>query len=69
MKQLYDAYVIWSEGHGYAKADPAPVFGRNLAAAVPHVRVRGRAPNRFYEGVGLRAAAEGEIERARRAAE
>jgi putative DNA primase/helicase len=69
VKSLYDAYVLWCEGHGYAKADPAPVFGRNLGAALPRVRVRGRAPNRFYQGVALSSEGERQIERARRGAE
>jgi putative DNA primase/helicase len=53
VKTLFRAWQDWCDMHGY-KAGPAQVFGRNLLAALPQVRVRGRAPSRFYEGVGLK---------------
>ena len=43
------------------------MFGKDLLAAAPDVGVRGRAPERFYEGVALTAEGNREYERARRA--
>ena len=45
----------------------AAVFGRDLLAAAPDVGVRGRAPERFYDGVALTAEGNRECQRARRA--
>lgn len=54
VRTLYLAWRRWCEAHAH-KPGPDHVFGRNLHAALPQMRARGRAPDRFYEGVGLSA--------------
>jgi putative DNA primase/helicase len=57
--ELYARWRSWAEDGGHAKSTKQ-VFGRDLRAAVPRVRVvrprDGDARQRVYVGVGLRAA-------------
>jgi len=51
VKKLYDAWAHWSELEGN-HAGSNIVFGRNISAAAPHVRRRGKGQDRFYQGIG-----------------
>jgi putative DNA primase/helicase len=52
VRELYDAYIKWSKLEGH-KTKSNAMFGRDLRAIAPLIRVRGRAPDRFYEGIAL----------------
>jgi putative DNA primase/helicase len=49
---LYDAYTKWCEVEGHKPKSNA-WFGRDLRAAIPHVKSRGQGHDRFYEGIDL----------------
>src|SRR5690606_29241429 len=59
---LYDAWRQWCEANGRDHPGTKQTFGRDLAAAVPHLRVSQRRIGgrvvRVYEGIGLRDDAE-----------
>jgi putative DNA primase/helicase len=56
--ELYDAFSDWAEKQGQTHVGTAAVFGRDLHAAVPTIRVRnlreGDARSRSYAGISLR---------------
>jgi putative DNA primase/helicase len=52
VKGLYSAWTRWCELEGH-KPGSQIVFGRNLKAAYPQIRPRGRGMERFYAGIGL----------------
>lgn len=56
---LYLAWMQWCTEHGREQAGTVQIFGRNLSAAVPGVRVTrprtGDGRERRYEGLGLKA--------------
>jgi putative DNA primase/helicase len=66
VKSLYSAWGQWCELEGH-KAGAQSVFGRNLKAALPQVKIRGRGVDRFYAGVGLSEEGEKHYEQAWRA--
>jgi putative DNA primase/helicase len=68
VKVLYDAWYYWCEQHGH-KPGSDHVFGRNLHAALPHIRPRGRSPERFYQGVGLSEGGKEQYEATRRSSD
>lgn len=56
--ELFDAWCYWAAREGREHPGSAAIFGRNLSAAVPSVRVTQRRVNggerqRFYEGIRL----------------
>jgi putative DNA primase/helicase len=55
--ELYDAWVQWCQEQGRKEPGTAPMFGRDLAAAVPTVRLKqireGPKRYRVYEGIEL----------------
>jgi putative DNA primase/helicase len=55
--RLYDAWTAWCEGQGRARAGSKQLFGRDLSAACPGVRVAQRRDGeyryRVYEGIDL----------------
>jgi putative DNA primase/helicase len=59
VRELYQAWRRWSRDHGRARATTEQVFGRDLRAAVPGLKVArprdGDAPSRprHYEGIAL----------------
>ena len=57
---LYEAYKIWCTANEYPKA-PKHVFGRDLRAAVPSIRLSqpgaAHQRGRFYLGIALRSVA------------
>jgi len=54
LDDLYRAWKTWCEDEGRESPGPKILFGRNLLAAMPHVRSRrGTDDGRFYEGIGL----------------
>ena len=57
---LYRAFVTWCEDEGRRHVPTRQGFGRELAAAVPGLRAarRNHQTGRFYEGIGLSAAAD-----------
>ncbi len=54
---LYEAWVEWAEGNGHVKKTKQ-VFGRDLRAALPNVKVEqpgsGNNRERWYTGIRLR---------------
>jgi putative DNA primase/helicase len=52
VKELYAAYRHWCSDHGVGVSNSI-VFGRNLHAAQPSSKVRGRGERRHYTGVRL----------------
>jgi putative DNA primase/helicase len=54
---IWDAWKAWAEENGHSKSTKQ-TLGRNLRAAVPHVRMvharSGGQRERVYRGVGLR---------------
>jgi P4 family phage/plasmid primase-like protien len=66
VKGLFRAWGQWCELEGH-KAGSQIVFGRNLKAALPRVKARGRGVDRFYEGVALSKEGEERYDHALRA--
>ena len=52
VKGLFSAWAQWADLEGHKKGTQA-VFGRNLKAAYPRLRARGRGEERFYDGIEL----------------
>jgi putative DNA primase/helicase len=59
VKELYTAYRHWCGEHGIGVGNSI-VFGRNLHAALPNVKARGRGDGRRY--IGVRLSREGRIQ-------
>jgi putative DNA primase/helicase len=57
VKQLYSVWKLWCEQQGHPPGSNI-VFGRNLRAVVPQLRVSGRGRRRVYLGLALNANAE-----------
>ncbi len=55
--ELYQAWCHWCEGKGYTKPGSEQLFGRNLRATLPHLKIRqprdGDNRVRLYEGVRI----------------
>src|SRR5262249_48111596 len=57
VKHLFKVWKLWCEQQGH-RPDSSIVLGRNLRAALPQLRVRGRGARRTYIGLALNADAE-----------
>lgn len=56
LNDLYEAWKQWCSADGRTTYTTRQTFGRDLAAAVPHIkRRRGKGDVRFYEGIRLKA--------------
>jgi putative DNA primase/helicase len=60
---LYEAWRCWTEQNGQ-KPSAYHVFGRDLHAALPQVRVKGKGNDRAYIGIRLSESGQAEFERA-----
>jgi putative DNA primase/helicase len=62
VEELWKAWRAWAEDNGHGKGGTKQVFGRDLRAALPHLRVRRPRTDgereRVYTGVALRDALE-----------
>ena len=68
-RDLYDAWCLWCTEQGRDQAGTLQVFGRDLRAAMPRIRISNRRTDggreRSYEGIKLNPAALASLAHAR----
>lgn len=73
VKDLFDAWKKWCEETGRREHGTIQIFGRNLTAAHPSVKLtrprKGGVPTRVYEGIKIKGLFDDELETAQEAAQ